>query len=159
MLCSFSPCIEQVQRMCLAMAASGLTDIRTVEVLDREYLFQRRPLLALPTDDTAQREGAHKRPAEAPAQGDAQAGKRVQWKQQASAREGHDAAAAAAEEEEEAAAAADVAPKSGPAEAGGRQKRSIHAMGSLLTWPAPEARGHTGYLTFARKPANPPEDC
>jgi precorrin-6B methylase 2 len=34
-LCSFSPCIEQVQRACLAMRDAGFTDITTLECLQR----------------------------------------------------------------------------------------------------------------------------
>eukprot|EP00894_Picocystis_sp_ML_P005490 jgi/Pico_ML_1/56007/g1608.t1 len=37
-LCSFSPCIEQVQKTCAAMAAvGGFSDFRTFEVLLRQY--------------------------------------------------------------------------------------------------------------------------
>jgi tRNA (adenine57-N1/adenine58-N1)-methyltransferase len=34
--CSFSPCIEQVQRTCEDLRANGFTDIQTIEVLLRE---------------------------------------------------------------------------------------------------------------------------
>ena len=36
-LCSFSPCIEQVQRTCEALAENGFFQIRTFEVLFREF--------------------------------------------------------------------------------------------------------------------------
>lgn len=36
-LCSFSPCIEQVSRTCDILRASGLTEITTLECLNREF--------------------------------------------------------------------------------------------------------------------------
>lgn len=36
-LCSFSPCIEQVQKTCEALQDQGFEDISTTEVLLREY--------------------------------------------------------------------------------------------------------------------------
>ncbi|MGH0176121.1 UNVERIFIED_CONTAM: hypothetical protein FKN15_072269 [Acipenser sinensis] len=36
-MCSFSPCIEQVQRTCLAMDELGFKEISTLEVLLRVY--------------------------------------------------------------------------------------------------------------------------
>ncbi|XP_071498502.1 tRNA (adenine(58)-N(1))-methyltransferase catalytic subunit TRMT61A-like [Diadema antillarum] len=36
-ICSFSPCIEQVQRACVELDALGFTDIKTVECLIRNY--------------------------------------------------------------------------------------------------------------------------
>ncbi|XP_043553439.1 tRNA (adenine(58)-N(1))-methyltransferase catalytic subunit TRMT61A isoform X1 [Chiloscyllium plagiosum] len=36
-ICSFSPCIEQVQRTCLAMTEQGFMDIHTFEILLRVY--------------------------------------------------------------------------------------------------------------------------
>lgn len=35
--CSFSPCIEQVQRTCQALAAHGFTELSTLEVLPQVY--------------------------------------------------------------------------------------------------------------------------
>ncbi|XP_072284447.1 tRNA (adenine(58)-N(1))-methyltransferase catalytic subunit TRMT61A [Pyxicephalus adspersus] len=36
-VCSFSPCIEQVQRTCLALTEHGFTEINTLEILLRVY--------------------------------------------------------------------------------------------------------------------------
>ena len=36
-LCTFSPCIEQVQKNCLEMEKSGFANIRTVETLSRPF--------------------------------------------------------------------------------------------------------------------------
>ncbi|XP_045779165.1 tRNA (adenine(58)-N(1))-methyltransferase catalytic subunit TRMT61A isoform X1 [Maniola jurtina] len=40
--CSFSPCIEQVQRTCLALEQHGFQDISTMEVLQSELKVSRR---------------------------------------------------------------------------------------------------------------------
>ncbi|KAJ1979712.1 tRNA (adenine-N(1)-)-methyltransferase catalytic subunit trm61 [Dimargaris verticillata] len=42
-LCSFSPCIEQVQRTCQALADHGFTDIRMFEVLIRDHDLRSMP--------------------------------------------------------------------------------------------------------------------
>jgi hypothetical protein len=184
MLCSFSPCIEQVQRMCLAMAAAGLTDIRTIEVLDREYQFARKPHLALPefvgADDVAANAAAGaspdampaKRPADTSAVGAAPPAKRVQWKGAAGVTHGAVAPVAEQPPAEGGHAAMEVdttlggddlaAAPSGIARAADvqaapdkRQRRDVWQPGALHTWPCPDARGHTGYLTFARKQCVP----
>lgn len=36
-VCSFSPCIEQVQRTCLALEEHGFSEINTLEILLRVY--------------------------------------------------------------------------------------------------------------------------
>ena len=43
-LCSFSPCIEQVQRTCQSLKSLGFWEIRTVECLLREFLLRRMKL-------------------------------------------------------------------------------------------------------------------
>ncbi|KAL0276335.1 UNVERIFIED_CONTAM: hypothetical protein PYX00_003925 [Menopon gallinae] len=47
--CSFSPCIEQVQKTCEALKALGFAETRTIECLQREYQVQYRnfPVLDL----------------------------------------------------------------------------------------------------------------
>ena len=43
-LCAFSPCIEQVQRTCEALEASGFGDAQTVELLGREHDVETRDM-------------------------------------------------------------------------------------------------------------------
>lgn len=43
-VCTFSPCIEQVQRSCETLRDLGLTDIQTMEVLQTQYSVQTRSL-------------------------------------------------------------------------------------------------------------------
>ncbi|XP_014242755.1 tRNA (adenine(58)-N(1))-methyltransferase catalytic subunit TRMT61A [Cimex lectularius] len=51
--CSFSPCIEQVQRTCTALTDAGYTEIRTLECIQREIAVNRRnlPVLSLDKED------------------------------------------------------------------------------------------------------------
>ena len=46
--CSFSPCIEQVQRTCHALAACGFTELSTLEVLPQVYNVR---TISLPAPD------------------------------------------------------------------------------------------------------------
>ena len=43
-LCAFSPCIEQVQRTCEALEASGFGDAQTLELLGREHDVETRDM-------------------------------------------------------------------------------------------------------------------
>ena len=50
--CSFSPCIEQVQRTCAALEEQGFFAVRTMECLLRHYEVRQEKIDAL--DDTVQ---------------------------------------------------------------------------------------------------------
>ena len=47
-VCSFSPCIEQVQRTCLALKEAGFTELSTLECLNREFQVRK---ITLPVFD------------------------------------------------------------------------------------------------------------
>lgn len=51
-LCTFSPCIEQVQRTCQRLRANGFEEINTVECLRRvhEFRYQHRSKIRFTTD-------------------------------------------------------------------------------------------------------------
>lgn len=53
-ICSFSPCIEQVQKTCNVLRINGFVDIRTFEVLSRDHLIRNHqfPPLDLNTNNS-----------------------------------------------------------------------------------------------------------
>jgi tRNA (adenine57-N1/adenine58-N1)-methyltransferase len=65
-LCSFSPCIEQVQRTCLRLDALGFSEIQTCEVLLRSFEVQAHQTwpVARPTVYKPRQPWAAKRPLE-----------------------------------------------------------------------------------------------
>lgn len=97
-LCSFSPCIEQVQRVCESVR-SHFTDIRTFEVLLRTYEVREERMNCGKGDDGA-------------------LGSRPCKRRQ-------------------------------PPSSEGSNRKQI-TSGAVMARPCGEARGHTGYLTFAR---------
>ncbi|XP_075106634.1 uncharacterized protein LOC107763321 isoform X1 [Nicotiana tabacum] len=98
-LCSFSPCIEQVQRSCEALK-SHFTDVRTFEVLLRTYDVRQRII-----ESCLVNEGdSNERPPRKRRQGSAE----------------------------------------------GNNGIECTSSPTVMIRPSGEARGHTGYLTFAR---------
>ena len=123
MLCTFSPCIEQVQNACREMIRHGFMDLRPMEVMARKYEVRKERFGGL---------GLRGEPGEGPPKRQRTVGNG------ASAPEGSSGAGAGSW----AGARAGVA--EGGAQEGGETE------GRVFVKPMMEARGHTGYLTFAR---------
>ncbi|KAJ0979765.1 hypothetical protein J5N97_015239 [Dioscorea zingiberensis] len=102
-LCSFSPCIEQVQRSCEVLR-SDFTDIRTFEVLLRTYEIQEGWIQSATEGNESYRITTHTR-----------------RKRQCISSEGN-----------------------------GENTEKASVTSTVMVRPSQEARGHTGYLTFAR---------
>ncbi|KAL3277530.1 hypothetical protein HHI36_012875 [Cryptolaemus montrouzieri] len=49
-LCSFSPCVEQVQKMCSALTNLGYQEIQTMEVLQSQFAIQKKKMSILNLD-------------------------------------------------------------------------------------------------------------
>ncbi|CAI5506251.1 unnamed protein product [Closterium sp. Naga37s-1] len=167
-VCSFSPCMEQVQRCSLAMRAHGLTDIRTVELLTRTYDV-RQEALAVPHLHPASEAPSLEPPGEGnngrASEGDG--GQRSNGRVAKRRREegGGDedggmeqSTAARAEggrQDGDAMGEAGAAGR-GRREVGRRQRGVGESVGEerryVAARPVAESKGHTGYLTFATKP-------
>ena len=131
LVCSFSPCIEQVQRTCEVLSTERFADIRTFEVLLRSYEV-RHENLSTSFDCSEQcrdqkfshdtvKSPPHKR-------------QRAQLPTEV---EGHELDAGDANGSSKTLAEGSRKPQ--------RQPRPVIAK------PYPETKGHTGYLTFARQ--------
>jgi tRNA (adenine57-N1/adenine58-N1)-methyltransferase len=169
-LCSFSPCIEQVQRTCLRLDEQGFSEIVTIEILLRTFEVQphqgwpvARPAVLKPhhrqkrtieqTTTAASEDGeaaAKKMKNEEGAAAPAVAAESAAAAPTAAAAEPAVAAAApvaaatpaAAATAIPAAAAATAAPAAAPA-------AKPTSFSYVTTKPYQLMRGHTGYLTFA----------
>jgi hypothetical protein len=120
-------CRLQVQRTCEALDRHGFTDIRTLEVLLRTYEVTTETLHTNAAQAQQPNKQGKKRSRPAAAATDQAAAADA-------AADGSEAAAAAAAAEDPAAAAA-----------------AAGFMRQVLAKPCMDARGHTGYLTFARR--------
>jgi len=150
-LCSFSPCIEQVQRLVAAAAEAGLVDARTFEVLDREHCVGRRgaALLPPPRAGEAAAAGAGKRKREAGEGEGAEGGRRAEG----GAERGQAAGPSGASARWTGGSGAARAAAAAPPPVAPRQRETVERAEAVVTsWPLAEARGHTGFLTFVRKP-------
>lgn len=120
--CSFSPCIEQVQRTCEALDQTGFTDIVTLELLLRGYEVTTESFNTDAAASTQPNKSGKKRS------------------------RGQAAAGAAAAGDADQAAGADSTAAAGE---GSQQQQQQYQQ--VMTRPSMDARGHTGYLTFAYK--------
>lgn len=135
--CTFSPCIEQVQRTCKELNAHGFRNLRIMEVLLRQYDV----LTEQQTTD-----GSLLLPATARSEGLDGCGIKRQLT-------GDDAAAAPMLTGNVMADETQLAKKlSGN---GSKSLRAPAQQKRVLCRPVAEGRGHTGYLTFARKSVAP----
>ena len=125
MLCTFSPCIEQVQSTCREMVRHGFMDLRPMEVMARTYdvrkeNFDGPGLMGLPGQ-----------------------GPFFPPKRQKTA--GGEAVPAGGPTEE-----ARPGASTDEAEEAGGAAGAVLGSDRVFAKPNMEARGHTGYLTFAR---------
>ena len=178
-LCSFSPCIEQVQRVCLKLDELGFSEIITVEVLLRTFEVQvhqawpvARPQATQPQQQQrtkrAFEQGAGAAAAAAPqpaasstpaaasaAAADSPAESDSNKKRKNLEGEAITPADTVESTGAEAAAAASSSPSPSPPPAAAASKPAVTApagptsFSHITTKPYQLMRGHTGYLTFA----------
>jgi len=140
--CSFSPCIEQLQRVCSRLNELKYEDIITVEALLKPYDVRsnRMQVLDLETlaEDFRSNYGGKKRETLVEANIEV-----VGDEDGSSKRTKMDDSTETAVVQLGASAPKTILPSEVP----------------YLTKPVPIMRGHTGYLTFARKPCSAPKEA
>lgn len=136
MVCSFSPCIEQVQRTCDALNSNGFKDIQTMEILLREHQIVKEGLLST-IDLMYIQQGRRAKAATKNAEGPPEK-KKVKLSEDA---DNHSNANGTNSEKQEGHA-------TGKEEANNKKKKPEK---ELMSKPVFAAKGHTGYLTFARR--------
>eukprot|EP00204_Picochlorum_oklahomense_P002054 CAMPEP_0118800938 /NCGR_PEP_ID=MMETSP1161-20130426/2668_1 /TAXON_ID=249345 /ORGANISM="Picochlorum oklahomensis, Strain CCMP2329" /LENGTH=353 /DNA_ID=CAMNT_0006728817 /DNA_START=47 /DNA_END=1108 /DNA_ORIENTATION=+ len=136
MVCSFSPCIEQVQRTCDALNSNGFKDIQTMEILLREHQIVKEGLLST-IDLMYIQQGRRAKAATKNAEGPPEK-KKVKLSEDA---DNHSNANGTNSEKQEGHA-------TGKEEANNNKKKPEK---ELMSKPVFAAKGHTGYLTFARR--------
>ena len=120
-VCSFSPCIEQVQRTCEALEAHGFGDTQTVELLGREYDVESREL---------QRDLSCEQPK-----------LQSRWKREAKEKAKRKRAGVKSE---------DADGDAGDAGDGDGAGGFVPPATAVVAHARQQAQSHTGYLTFAR---------
>ncbi|BBN13969.1 tRNA (adenine57-N1/adenine58-N1)-methyltransferase catalytic subunit [Marchantia polymorpha subsp. ruderalis] len=142
-VCSFSPCMEQVQRTCEALTTTEFRDLRTFEVLVRTYETHEEYFgtdIGLDIvnneieDATLHTPGSsppHKRLCPTEMKTTSAEEKTTSNKSEVSGK--------------------DNWMKKGPKKGRGRGEQPQGSKCSIVARPEAEAKGHTGYLTFARR--------
>ena len=125
MICSFSPCIEQVQETCKEFNANGFKDIHTIEILLREHAVVRDSSLS--AIDLMYIQEARIAQSSLKNIDDMENGGQKKRKRT----DNHDADSQQKDDNSKS------------------EKNSKH---TLCSKPVFVGKGHTGYLTFARKP-------
>ncbi|KAH7941573.1 hypothetical protein HPB49_014998 [Dermacentor silvarum] len=144
-LCSFSPCVEQVQRTCEALRARGFVDVVTWECLERPYEIKQVVMADIRDASGAAMAGRAAKNEErttaeilATAEGEPMAGAE-------DPSETLDAAEATAEEESKITAER----KRGKKRRGHTEDPGAKGVCFQAAIPSLQIPGHTGYLTFA----------
>lgn len=133
-LCSFSPCIEQVQRTCEALQKQDFTDIRTFEVLLRTYEVREESLMSMKQENS--RDSTRNKLSSPPHK------KLCRENRQ----DENVSSSECADSESKLCSTHDC---EGAGEKNEAKTNIFKRSGFAMAKPLSEARGHTGYLSFA----------
>lgn len=114
-LCSFSPCIEQVQHTCEVLTSAAFTDVRTFEILLRTYEVREQSFTKMTEEQSSDAHGSFSS---------------LPCKRLCSEMSKDNSLSTTSER-------------------GATVKNEVVRM--VVAKPNPETKGHTGYLTFARR--------
>lgn len=140
-MCSFSPCIEQVQKTCQKLKEQGFTEIVTLECLNREFQVRKITLPVFDPEYDPLSANRRKREQEQKEQ--------EQMKQEPKEQDASEPVSNSADRY-----GAQHRPKKRRADDGEGQDKDDAKVSSFVTGvPLTTMAGHTGYLTFASLPA------
>jgi len=159
--CSFSPCIEQVQRVCEGLKTLGFVDISTMECLLRLYDVRtmemeslEQPDLESPTEETTEETKEEDKEIKIDEEEKATENMEEETKEIQQTKEGKESKEEDVESKKR--SRSDIQDwfekiekkkKIGIAKFGGVKRETM-----VVTRPFSDTRGHTGFLTFARLP-------
>ncbi|KAJ7549066.1 hypothetical protein O6H91_07G038700 [Diphasiastrum complanatum] len=152
-LCSFSPCIEQVQRTCEALTSNHFTDIRTFEVLLRSYDVRTQTFGSLSMTGVKEEIAAENLSQVRKLSGQKR-GRDGLKQTEPLVMQGHVLTTEEVTNGKECipalSSSSDIGLSKNPENTGVERNSSER----IVARPYPETRGHTGFLTFARQGSN-----
>eukprot|EP00026_Physarum_polycephalum_P008445 Phypoly_transcript_08531.p1 GENE.Phypoly_transcript_08531~~Phypoly_transcript_08531.p1 ORF type:complete len:382 (+),score=91.86 Phypoly_transcript_08531:360-1505(+) len=150
MICSFSPCIEQVQKATDAMTKLQFIDIQTIECLLRPYDVRNNDMEHYNADDVDSLQISEKRLKTEDTQEKEGKVAKIKEEKDGEIKEEKEEQDQIKEEKEREEEEGESSTRT-KTERGSKKRKERTFVKTLAVKPITDIRGHTGYLTFARR--------